>query len=112
MTSLIWNRAAVETVIHTETLATDFVNLKNKATGARRYGYKNTITKYELDGEATFQVELQTTLDGARYQSSKRSEFPSEHDARLGLTKTVGNALKRYAKLAADPASGVARQPK
>lgn len=101
------------TSLHTETVSTDFYNLKNKAEGARRYGYVGEIEKAtNPEGDVAFRAEYQTTLNGSRYQSSKRSNwFATETEARVALAKTVAGAMKRYAKLATDPASKIEHRP-
>lgn len=97
-----------------ETIATtDFVNLKNKAEGARRYGYIARVQRYEnVEGAVVFATYYQTTLNGAAYQSSKRGDWvATQEEAAAALTKTVAGALKRYAKLSNDPASKIERRP-
>jgi hypothetical protein len=99
--------------VSTETSSTDFYNLKNKADGARRYGYRLQVLQYSNpDGATAFAAEYQTLLNGDRYQSSKRSAFvATEAEARALLAKTITGALKRYAKLAQDPASRIEHRP-
>jgi hypothetical protein len=107
----------------TETFAasflTDFYNTKSKAAGARRIGYRVSVVRTDMietpEGERNcwlfdrpeltlYRAEFQTTLDGARYQSSKHSDyFATEGEARAALDKTIAGASKRYAKLAAEP---------
>lgn len=96
-------------VVHTETLTTDFYNLKNKAAGARRYGYANRIVKgTNARGEVAFRFELQTTLNGEHYQSSKYGEWcATQAEAQDALLKAVTGALKRYTKLSKTSGSGV-----
>jgi hypothetical protein len=102
------SKTETETVF-SEAISTDFFNLKNKVDGARRYGYANRVVKFDnQNGEVAFRAEVQTTLNGSRYQSSKYGEFvATEAEARAALTKTVAGALKRYAKLATDPKSKI-----
>jgi hypothetical protein len=108
-----WKSSTVRTVTSVETIETDFYNLKNKAEGARRYGYQNRVVKFDNgDGEIAFRPELQTTLNGYHYQSPKYGEFvATEAEARAALTKSVAGALKRYAKLATDPANKIEHRP-
>jgi hypothetical protein len=97
-------------IIHTETASTDFYNLKNKADGARRYGYVGKIIEdtNSMFEDRRFRSDYQTTLNGSRYQSSKHSNWvATEAEARALLAKTIAGALKRYAKLAKDPASKI-----
>jgi hypothetical protein len=96
-------------VIASETTQIDFVNLKNRAEGARRYGYILEIVRYENpEGQVAFLADYQTTLNGSRYQSSKHSAWMATEDEALAAgRKTVAGALKRYAKLAQDPASKI-----
>jgi hypothetical protein len=96
-------------IISTESAQTDFVNLKNKAEGARRYGYTLSVVRYENpQGQVAFIADYQTTLNGSRYQSSKRGAWmATEEEALAAGRKTVAGALKRYAKLAQDPASKI-----
>lgn len=93
----------------TERGDTDFFNLKNKAEGARRYGWKFDIVKFSNpDGSFAFRAEYQTTLNGHRYQSSKYGKFVASVDeARAAGLKTVAGATKRYAKLALDPSNKI-----
>lgn len=100
-------------IVFTETILTDYFNLKNKAEGARRYGYRNEVSKYTNGaGEVAYRFELQTTLDGSRYQSSKYGDWcPTQEAAEAALKKSVAGALKRYAKLAQDPASKIEHRP-
>jgi hypothetical protein len=100
-------------IVHTETASTDFYNLKNKAAGARRYGYVAKLIKYtESTGKVTFRGDYQTTLNGSRYQSSKHSNwFATVAEARTALDKTILGAMKRYAKLSQDPASKIEHRP-
>lgn len=96
-----------------ETAATDFYNLKNKAEGARQYGYSFTIDRATNNvGQVAYRGEYQTTLNGSRYQSSKYGAWvATEAEARALMAKTIAGALKRYAKLAQDPAkNGVERR--
>lgn len=92
--------------------STDFYNLKNKAEGARRYGYVAYVEQASNPlGEVAFRAVYQTTLNGVRYQSSKYSAFvATEAEARALLAKTIKGALKRYAKLATDPSSKIERR--
>lgn len=108
-----WTSKTTQTPISTDTIETDFYNLKNKVEGARRYGYSNRIARFENDfGSTAYRFELQTTLNGQRYQSSKYGEFvASEAEARAALAKTIAGALKRYAKLATDPANKIEHRP-
>lgn len=98
--------------VFAETVTTDFVNLKNKAEGARRYGYRAEVQRWtNPEGQVAFVSYYQTTLNGAAYQSSKRGDFlATEADALAALKKTIAGALKRYAKLATDPASKIERR--
>lgn len=95
-----------------QTGTTDFYNLKNKAEGARRYGYEGRIELATNPlGEVAYRAEYQTTLSGSRYQSRKASKWvATEAEARELLTKTIAGALKRYAKLATDPRSKIERR--
>jgi hypothetical protein len=95
--------------LDTITAQTDFYNLKNKAEGARRYGYTaKTMKGTDPTGAVAFYAEFQTTLNGSSYQSPKRSAFvATEAEARALLAKTIAGAQKRYAKLALDPASKI-----
>jgi hypothetical protein len=106
-------KTEITTVQIDSTGSTDFYNLKNRAEGARRYGYQTIIRKYvNEDGATAFAAEYQTLLNGARYQSSKRSAFVStEAEARALLAKTIAGAMKRYAKLATNPASKIEHRP-
>lgn len=99
-------------VVSTTRIETEFFNLKNKAAGARRYGYLNTVTKFtNPDGSYAYRFELQTTLDGQRYQSSKYGDLlATEDEANAALIKAVAGAMKRYAKLATKPGSGIERR--
>jgi hypothetical protein len=95
--------------LRTETHATPFYNLKNKAEGARQYGYRGQIEQASNpDGTTAFRAIYRTTLNDAGYQSAKASSWvATEDEARNLLAKTIVNALKRYAKLAQDPASKI-----
>ncbi|MGY3278143.1 hypothetical protein [Bradyrhizobium sp. S3.7.6] len=97
-----WSRE----VVHTETLLTEYFNLKSKAEVARRIGYSNQVVKYtNAQGEIAYRAELQTTLNGSRYQSSKYGVWrATAEECKADLKKTVASATKRYAKLALDPA--------
>jgi hypothetical protein len=108
-----WTSKTERAVIFTATAQTDFYNLKNRAEGARRYGYTISVVKYaNPDGETAFRSDYQTLLNGTRYQSSKQGEFvATEAEARAALDKTVAGAMKRYAKLALDPASKIELRP-
>ena len=90
---------------------TGFFNMKNKLAGPRAYGYVAYITRATNgDGVVAFRADYQTTLDGARYQSSKHSDWvATEDEARGLLAKTIAGALKRYARLALDPTSRIER---
>lgn len=94
------------------TASFDFYNLKNKADGARRYGYRGQVERaFNPDGTEAFRAIYQTTLNGQRYQSNKRSNwFATEAEACRALLKTVDGAMKRYAKLATDPSSKIERR--
>lgn len=92
---------------------TQFVNLKNKADGARRYGFRCEVYKHtDVDGLTFFRAVFNTTLTAGNvcrdYQSAKYGEMvATEQEALDGLAKTVKGALKRYAKLATNPASKI-----
>ena len=112
MTAFSWTNKTTTGTVFSETISTDFYNLKNKADGARRYGYANKIVKFVNPDGFAFRTEVQTTLNGSRYQSSKYGAFvATEAEARVALTKTIAGALKRYAKLATDPASKIEHRP-
>jgi hypothetical protein len=97
------------TIIASETVVTDFYNLKNKATGARRYGFIGRSVYEEGHG---YRSDFQTTLDGARYQSSKWTGwFQTASDAEASLKRTIAGAIKRYHRLAQDPASKIEYRP-
>jgi hypothetical protein len=98
--------------VATETRLSGYCNLKNKAEGARRYGFQLKVVKATNPaGDVAFRGEFQTTLNGVRYQSSKYSDWvATEEDATVGLRKTMNGALKRYAKLAQNPASKIIQQ--
>lgn len=104
-----WTDSTIRTVVGTEILTTDFYNLKNRAEGARRYGYRNQIIRFENgEGQIAYRFDLQTTLNGSPYQSGKDGQFvATEGEARDALLKAVIGALKRYTKLAKDPSSGI-----
>lgn len=100
--------------VYAEAVLTDFYNLKNKTDGARRIGFRNRVVKgTNANGEVAFRSEFQTTLNGARYQSSKYGEWrATEDEARGDLAKTTLGATKRYQKLSADPVkNGIAYRP-
>jgi hypothetical protein len=84
---------------------TDFYNLKSKAAGARRIGYRVSVDRAENpEGAVAYRSDFKTTLDGAGYQSTKHSGwFATEGEARAAIDKTIAGASKRYTKLAADP---------
>lgn len=92
-------------VIASETIETDFYNLKNKADGARRYGFTLTVLRFSnLEGQIAFVGEMQATLNGSRYQSSKDVRWlATADDAMAAARKMVAGSLKRYERLAADP---------
>lgn len=91
---------------------TDFYNFKNKAAGGRRYGYYARVIRYaNLQGEVAYRGSYQTLLDGSRYQSSKDTAFvATEAEAIALLDKMIAGAMKRYAKLALDPANKIERR--
>jgi hypothetical protein len=96
--------------IATETVTTDFYNLKSKAAGARRIGFIGSIVA--SDEVAQFRANFQTTLDGVRYQSSKPGRWVDSKDAALAdLKRTIAGAIKRYHRLAQDPASRIEYRP-
>jgi|KBSMisStandDraft_5_1062788.scaffolds.fasta_scaffold2094522_2 hypothetical protein len=97
------------TIIASETVVTDFWNLKNKATGPRRYGFIGTISHDDREGyRAGYCATYQTTLDGERYQSSKSTcGFATAAEAEASLKRTIAGAIKRYHRLAQDPASRI-----
>jgi hypothetical protein len=101
------------TIIATETVALDFWNLKNKAAGPRRYGFIGTVGYSNHAGyRVGFYASYQTTLDGARYQSSKRTMgFATAAEAEAALKRTIAGAIKRYHRLAQDPASKIEYRP-
>jgi hypothetical protein len=107
-----YTNGTTQTVVSTETASTDFFNLKNRAAGARRYGYRASIVRYtNPEGEVAFCSEYQTLLDGERYQSSKYGAFVETiAEARTMLDKTILGAMKRYAKLAQNPTSKIERK--
>jgi len=101
----------LETVQST-TIQTMFFNLKNKAAGARRYGFVARVVKATNPlGEVAFRSDYQTTLDGSRYQSSKYGNWmATEAEAAAALAKTTVSAMNRYARLAQDPANRIERR--
>ena len=108
-----WTEGTTRTIVgNSEIVDTDFYNLKNKAEGPRRYGYRNQIIRFEnRDGQVAYRFDLQATLNGARYQSGKDGPFvATEAEARAGLAKAMAGSLKRYAKLATDPSSRIERR--
>lgn len=104
-----YTSGTTQTIVSSETAQMDFYNLKNRASGARRYGYRASIVKYtNPEGQTAFCSDYQTLLDGQRYQSSKRGAFVETiAEARTMLDKTVLGAMKRYAKLAQDPTNKI-----
>lgn len=102
----IWERTTTRETLSTTQEETNFANLKSKAEGVRRIGYRLTVTKFTTeDGREFFRGEYQTTLNGDRYQSGKDTDYYTTADeVTVHLTKTVKGALKRYAKLAESPA--------
>jgi hypothetical protein len=106
-----WAKETVKTEVLKEVAKTSFFNLKSKAEGARQIGYQVLITKFVgAAGEVVFEVEYQTTLAGERYQSSKRTFYATEAEAKAGMAKTVKGALKRYEKLAAEGKSKIEKR--
>jgi hypothetical protein len=101
------------TIIASETVVTDFWNLKNKATGPRRYGFIGTISHDDREGyHAGYCATYQTTLDGERYQSPKSTcGFATAAAAEASLKRTIAGAIKRYHRLAQDPASKIEYRP-
>jgi hypothetical protein len=95
--------------LRAETHQTAYYNLKNKAEGARQYGYRGQIEQASNpDGTVAFRAIYRTTLNGAGYQSAKASKWvATEDEARNLLAKTIVGALKRYDRLAQDPASKI-----
>jgi hypothetical protein len=84
--------------------------LKSKAAGARRIGFIGSIVA--SDEVAQFRANFQTTLDGVRYQSSKPGRWVDSKDAALAdLKRTIAGAIKRYHRLAQDPASRIEYRP-
>lgn len=104
-----WTANTTREVVTKIISTTDFFNLKNKVDGARRYGYSNQVVKFtNNEGVVAYRGELQTTLDGRHYQSSKYGEFvATEAEAVAALEKSVAGAIKRYAKLAQNPANKI-----
>lgn len=104
-----WTGKTERATVHTEAGQTSFYNLKNKAEGARRYGYVGKIVKFTNPGEAAvFRTEYQTTLNGSHYQSPKFGSFiETEAQAKAMLAKTIAGAMKRYAKLATQAGSKI-----
>ncbi len=105
----VWERSTAREELSNVSATTDFYNLKNKAEGARRYGYQVWVTKFTTEaGVVVFKGWYQTTLNGAHYQSGKDTDcYTTEAEVRAHLEKTVAGAMKRYAKLALDPASKI-----
>lgn len=95
------------------TTTTDYFNLKNKAEGARRYGFRYKVVKAtNPSGEVAFRFELQATLNESNYQSRKYGDWvATEDDANAALSKTLTASLKRYGKLAQDPKSKIEYRP-
>lgn len=108
----VWAKETVQTNSAEEAATTSFFNLKNKAEGARQYGYWTVIQKFEgAGGEVAYRGVYQTTLNGKSYQSWKYSEwFETEAEVKAALAKTVKGALKRYEKLAAEGKSKVEKK--
>lgn len=105
----VWENTTTREQVSFVSVDTGFFNLKNKADGARRIGYTVTITKFTNAAEQVlFRGEYQTTLNGSRYQSGKDSDYyDTQREVELVLAKTAAGALKRYAKLAQDPANKI-----
>jgi hypothetical protein len=108
----VWERSTAREIVSTRSEETDFANLKSKAEGVRRMGYSLTVTKFTTAADVVlFRGEYQTTLNGSRYQSCKDTDYyTTEAEVNAHLSKTVAGALKRYAKLATDPASKIEKR--
>jgi len=108
-----WRSGAKWSVVREPLSATtEFVNLKNKAEGVRRYGYTTSVSQVtNTDGRSAFRGEYQTTLNGMRYQSGKYTDwYTTADEVEAHLAKTIKGALKRYEKLAQDPASRIEKR--
>lgn len=106
MTDFDYTHGTERKLVLSETVETNFYNLKNKATGPRRYGYWIRAIRFtNPDGRTAFEAELQATLDGQPYQASKQSRWYSTAEEAMFVARDmVKGSMKRYARLAADPA--------
>jgi hypothetical protein len=117
--SFNWNAPNAKREVISETvLESGFYNLKNKAEGPRRYAFRSTVVKYTNDaGQVAFSGEMQALLNGSRYQSGKdvlisceggKTRYCSDEQyVREALGLMIAGSLKRYAKLAQDPANKI-----
>lgn len=104
-----WSDVSSREVFPSDRIETPYVNLKNRAEGPRRIGFANSVVAFVLtDGRTIYRAEFQTTLNGVRYQSAKDGAWRNTREEAIAdLAKTVAGALKRYAKLALDPANKI-----